>query len=148
MDWMVRVPSKGSIAAGVSSVVNIVWAMGGRPGVGVADGCNGIGSLPQLSRNLKDGSWWWWSCPPVVDGDGFPNQRLSPQLLALLLWKGSSALTVNVLWLWWEVVGVVFVVNTDHNVTGSCHGTGDQETGQNQKLLHCRIFYLDGSSKL
>ena len=56
MDWMVRVPSKGSIAAGVSSVVNIVWAMGGRPGVGVAAGCNGIGSLPQLSRNLEDGS--------------------------------------------------------------------------------------------
>ena len=54
-DGVVRVPSESAVAAGVSSVVDVVWAVRGGPPVLAAAGGDRVRALAQLRRDLELG---------------------------------------------------------------------------------------------
>ena len=54
-DGVVGVPSESAVAAGVSSVVDVVWAVRGGPPVLAAAGGDRVRALAQLRRDLELG---------------------------------------------------------------------------------------------
>ena len=54
-DWVVRVPSECAVAAGVSSVVDVVWAVRGGPSVLAAAGGDRVRALAQFRGDLELG---------------------------------------------------------------------------------------------
>ena len=54
-DGVVGVPSESAVTAGVSSVVDVVWAVRGGPPVLAAAGGDRVRALAQLRRDLELG---------------------------------------------------------------------------------------------
>ena len=54
-DGVVRVPAEGAVAAGVSSVVDVVRTVRRRAAVRVGAGSDGVGTLPQFGRDFEGG---------------------------------------------------------------------------------------------
>ena len=54
-DGVVGVPSESAVAAGVSSVVDVVRTVRRRAAIRVGAGSDGVRTLPQLGRDLEGG---------------------------------------------------------------------------------------------